>query len=218
MHRAGPRQPHMSITQTTRRMPLQGRSQETVQKVLAATIAMLGAGQSVERLTTASIAQAAGVSVGAVYRFFPDKQAIVDAIALNHMDQFQEAIAARIMLAFPPDAGAFLAAVLDGFTEYLCAHPDFRTVAFGAAGGGRHVSRLTRDAYAGAGDVMEMVRSVLIEAYAVEITDGFELRMRIAIEIGDRLIGYAFEQDGAVARTAVIEEAKRILAITLFGS
>ena len=39
-----------------------------------------------------------------------------------------------------------------------------------------------------------------------------------AIEIGDRLIGYAFEQDGAVARTAVIEEAKRILAITLFGS
>ena len=171
----------MSITQTTRRTPVQGRSQETVQKVLSATAAMLGAGQSVELLTTASIAQSAGVSVGALYRFFPDKQAIVDAIALGHMAQFQEAIATRIMLALPPDASAFLATVLDGFTAYLAAHPDFRTVAFGAPGGGRHVSRPTRDAYAGSGEVMEMVRNFLAEAYAVDITAAFELRLRIAI-------------------------------------
>ena len=206
----------MSITQTTRRTPVQGRSQETVQKVLSATAAMLGAGQSVELLTTASIAQSAGVSVGALYRFFPDKQAIVDAIALGHMAQFQEAIATRIMLALPPDASAFLATVLDGFTAYLAAHPDFRTVAFGAPGGGRHVSRPTRDAYAGSGEVMEMVRNFLAEAYAVDITAAFELRLRIAIEIGDRLIAYAFEQPDAAARGAVIEEAKRILATTLF--
>ena len=207
----------MSITQTTRRTPVQGRSQETVQKVLSAAAAMLGAGQSVELLTTASIAQAAGVSVGALYRFFPDKQAIVDAIALNHMEQFQEAIAARIMLAFPPDASAFLATVLDGFTEYLANHPDFRTVAFGAPGGGRYVSRPTRDAYAGSGEVMEMVRNFLAEAYAVDITDAFELRMRIAIEIGDRLIAYAFEQPDVPTRAAVIDETKRILATTLFS-
>ena len=120
------------------------------------------------------------------------------------------------MLALPPDASAFLATVLDGFTAYLAAHPDFRTVAFGAPGGGRHVSRPTRDAYAGSGEVMEMVRNFLAEAYAVDITAAFELRLRIAIEIGDRLIAYAFEQPDAAARGAVIEEAKRILATTLF--
>ncbi len=204
----------MSIT---RRTPVQGRSQETVQKVLAATATLLASGQPVEILTTASIAAAASVSVGALYRFFPDKQAIVDAIALDHMAKFQDAIAVRFMLSFPPDAPGFLAAILDAFAEYLEAHPDFRTVAFGAPGGGRHVSRPTRDAYAGSGEVSEMVRSFLADAYDIAITEAFELRLRLAIEIGDRLFAYAFEQPTQTARAEIIAEAKRILATTLFG-
>ena len=71
----------------TRRTPVQGRSQETVQKVLAATASLLARGLPVDLLTTAQIAGEAQVSVGALYRFFPDKQAIVDAIALRHMDE-----------------------------------------------------------------------------------------------------------------------------------
>ncbi len=187
-----------------------------MQKVLTATAALLGQGQSVEMLTTAGIAAAAQVSVGALYRFFPDKQAIVDAIALRHMEAFQEAMAARIMLAFPPDPTAFLGAIIDAFAEYLATHADFRTVAFGAPGGGRYVSRPTRDAYAGSGEVSEMVRSFLTEAYGMDITDTFELRLRVAIEIGDRLLAFAFEQTEA-ERAPIIAEAKRVLATTLFG-
>jgi AcrR family transcriptional regulator len=201
----------------TRATPVQGRSQETVQKVLAAAAALLARGQSVEMLTTAAIAAEAGVSVGALYRFFPDKQAIVDAIALRHMEVFQEALATRLMLAVPPDPPGFLAAVIDAFAEYLARNPDFRTVAFGAPGGGRYVSRPTREAYAGSGEVSAMVRDFLAEAYGMELTEAFELRLRLAIEIGDRLLAYAFEQEGG-ARGRVLDEAKRILAATLFDS
>jgi AcrR family transcriptional regulator len=208
----------MSTTHPTRRTPVQGRSQETVQKVLAATADLLASGQPVELLTTAAIAAAASVSVGALYRFFPDKQAIVDAIALDHMEKFQEAVAMRLMLSFPPDPTAFLSTILDAFAEYLEAHPDFRTVAFGAPGGARYISRPTRDAYAGSGEVSEMIRSFLSEAYNIAITDTFELRLRLAIEIGDRLFAYAFEPRPPEARAAIIAEAKRILASTLFGS
>ena len=208
----------MSATsEAPRRIPVQGRSQETVQKVLAATAALLGRGVPAALLTTAQIAAEAHVSVGALYRFFPDKQAIVDAIALKHMDVFQEALAMRMMLAFPSDPPAFLGMVVDAFAEYLAANPDFRTVAFGAPGGGRSISRRTRDAYAGTGEVSEMVRSFLTEAFGIAITPDFELRLRLAIEIGDRLLAHAFEQAEGDARNAVLVETKRILVATLFG-
>ena len=183
-----------------------------MQKVLTATATMLARGLPVDLLTTAQIAAEARVSVGALYRFFPDKQAIVDAIALRHMDEFQQSLTARLMLAFPPDAPAFLAAIIDAFADYLDRHPDFRTVAFATP---NTISRTTRDAYAASGEVLDVVRSVLAEAYAIDLTDNFNLRLRLAIETGDRLLAYAF--DHPAERPAIIAETKRILSATLFG-
>ena len=204
----------MSVT--SRRTPVQGRSQETVQKVLAATADLLAGGQPVDHLTTAAIAASAGVSVGALYRFFPDKQAIVDAIALKHMETFQEALSTRLMLAFPASPQDFLAAVIDGFADYLVAHPDFRTIAFGHGGAGRTISRATRDAYAASGEVADLVRSFLAEVFGIAVTEDFDFRLRLAIEAGDRLLGFAFEQASEAARRRVIAETKRILNLTLF--
>ena len=187
-----------------------------MQKVLAATASLLARGLPVDLLTTAQIAGEAQVSVGALYRFFPDKQAIVDAIALRHMEAFQEALTGRLVLAFPADAPAFLAAIIDAFAEYLDRHPDFRTVAFGTPHTtARTVSRTTRDAYAASGEVLDVIRSVLAEAYAIDLTDNFNLRLRLAIETGDRLLAYAF--DHPAERPAIIAETKRILSATLFG-
>jgi AcrR family transcriptional regulator len=204
----------MSTTHPARRTPVQGRSQETVQKVLATTAALLARGLAVETLTTATVAAEAHVSIGALYRFFPDKQAIVDAIALRHMETFQEALASRMMLAFPPDAPAFLGAIVDAFVDYLAANPDFRTIAFGA--GGRSISGRTRDAYAASGGVSDMVRSVLSEVFGLEVDAAFELRLRLAIEAGERLLAYAFDQE-APDRAGILAETRRILAATLFG-
>ncbi|MCW3477601.1 TetR/AcrR family transcriptional regulator [Limobrevibacterium gyesilva] len=210
--------PDQPAAGSARRAPMQGRSHETVQRVLAATAALLGRGVSVEALTTAQIAAEAGLSVGGLYRFFLDKQAIVDAIAVRHMELFQEALAGQMMLAFPSDQTAFLGAVIDAFAAYLEANPDFCTVAYGAPGGGRYVSRPTREAYAGSGNVSDLVRSFLSEAFDIEMTETFEFRLRLAIEVGDRLLAYAFEQPDEAGRRRVLEEAKRVLAFTVFGA
>jgi AcrR family transcriptional regulator len=207
----------MQPAKTARRTPVQGRSQETVQRVLAATAGLLGRGVALEVLTTAQIAAEAGISVGALYRFFPDKQAIVDAIAVRHMETFQERLATRIMFSLPPDAPAFLAVVVDAFAAYLAENPDFRTVAYGAPGGGRYVSRPTQDFFADSGEMAEMVTSFLHEAFGIALTPELDLRLRMATEIGDRLLGCAFEQPDEAARTRVLAEAKRILVHTLFG-
>ena len=203
-----------------RRAPVQGRSQETVQRVRTAASALLARGVTVEALTTASIAGEAGLSIGALYRFFPDKQAIVDAIALRHMELFQETLGLRMMTAFPADPGAFLALVLDEFVAYLDGNPDFRTVAYGAATGlpGRAVSRPTRDAEATSGQVAEMVKEFLVEAFDLTPSDDFTLRLRIATEVGDRLLSFAFDQPDLAARAQVLAEAKRLLSGYVFGA
>jgi AcrR family transcriptional regulator len=67
-----------------RRRPQQDRSRATVDKILAAADAAISARGS-GPVTTTQIAAAAGVSVGALYRFFPDKQAIVAALADRYL-------------------------------------------------------------------------------------------------------------------------------------
>jgi AcrR family transcriptional regulator len=206
----------MSTTVTpSRRQPVQERSQETVARVLAATAALLARGVSIEALTTAQIAHEAGLSVGGLYRFFPDKQAIVDAIAVRHMELFQERMAAAIMAEFPPAPQDFLSVVIDAFVAYLDANPDFRTVAFGAPGGGRYISRPTRDDYA-AHQVSDMVMEFIAGAFDIDPTPELGFRLRIATEIGDRLLAFAFEQTEPQARGRVLAEAKTLLGSYLF--
>jgi len=205
----------MSTTTSTRRQPVQERSQETVARVLAATAALLARGVSIEAITTAQIAHEAGLSVGSLYRFFPDKQAIVDAIAVRHMELFQEQMGAAIMADFPDTPQAFLATVIDAFVAYLDEHPDFRTVAFGAPGGGRYISRPTREDYAGH-QVSELVMEFISGAFDIEPTPELGFRLRIATEIGDRLLAFAFEQPDLAARARVLDEAKALLGSYLF--
>src|SRR5271166_2946714 len=79
-----------------RRYPVQIRSQRTVQRVLDASSALLGQ-MPLEEVTTSRIATEAGLSIGALYRFFPDKQTIIDAIAVRHVEQFRLALEQTVL-------------------------------------------------------------------------------------------------------------------------
>lgn len=59
-----------------RRKPNQARAQETKEKILAATHTILEE-SGINGLTTRSIAKIAGISIGSVYEYFPNKQAIL---------------------------------------------------------------------------------------------------------------------------------------------
>ena len=91
-----------ALTVSTRRTPVQGRSHETVQRILRATSRLLER-MPLEEITTSRIAQESGVSVGGLYRFFPDKQTIIDAIAVQHVKEFEAQVRNRLLL--PGSAG-----------------------------------------------------------------------------------------------------------------
>jgi AcrR family transcriptional regulator len=74
-----------------RKSPVQARSAASVDAILEATIqVLLQAGK--ERLTTTKVALRAGVSVGTLYQYFPNKSALLKAALKRHMDEVAEAI------------------------------------------------------------------------------------------------------------------------------
>jgi AcrR family transcriptional regulator len=76
---------------STRREPKQQRSRQTVEAVLEAVQVVLKR-HGAEAITTNRIAEAAGVSIGSLYQYFPDKQAIFMALHDRHIDGVQHVI------------------------------------------------------------------------------------------------------------------------------
>lgn len=77
-----------------RKRPIQARSAVTVEAISEATIQVL-LSHGEERLTTTRIAERAGVSVGTLYQYFPNKQSLLFAVLEHHMNN----VAARVEAA-----------------------------------------------------------------------------------------------------------------------
>src|ERR1700761_5486710 len=73
---AKPRQPLAK----KRRIPRQSRAEETVSAILEAAAQILEAG-GLAAFTTNAVAERAGVSIGTLYQYFADKQALLRALA-----------------------------------------------------------------------------------------------------------------------------------------
>jgi len=201
----------MTPAASVRRTPVQGRSSGTVQQIFRAASALLGR-VPLEDITTSRIAVEAGVSVGALYRFFPDKQAIIDGIAVQRVEEFRSSLEECLAASDGMEAPAFLGMVIDAYVAFLDAHPDFRAIALG-----RHISASTRARQVRA-DVgpAAIVRRFVLERLGIEAPPDLDLKLRIVSETGDRLIAYAYEQPGEAERAQVIAELKRLLAGYLF--
>ena len=61
---------------STRKQPQQARSTELVSAILEAAVRVLEK-EGAQRFTTARVAEKAGVSVGSVYQYFPNKASIL---------------------------------------------------------------------------------------------------------------------------------------------
>jgi AcrR family transcriptional regulator len=74
-----------------RKSPVQARSAASVEAILEATIqVLLQVGK--EQLTTTKVALRAGVSVGTLYQYFPNRSALLKAALKRHLDEVVEAI------------------------------------------------------------------------------------------------------------------------------
>jgi len=79
-----------------RRSPAQARSVDTVSVIFEATTRILQA-EGRSGLNTNRIAEVAGVSVGAIYGYFPNKEAILLAMAQREMDLLRDRVIATLL-------------------------------------------------------------------------------------------------------------------------
>lgn len=77
---------------TLRHVPTQARSRQRLADVLDAAETILAA-EGAAAFTTNRVAEAAGVPVGSVYRYFADKEAIAEALAMRFWSEFADLVA-----------------------------------------------------------------------------------------------------------------------------
>ena len=203
-----------------RRKPVQERSQQTVARIIEAASSLL-AQMPLEDVTTTRIAAEAGISIGALYRFFPDKQSIIDAIAVRHVhifrNQAEDAIIGPLLEQAQDfqnfDPASVLNSMIDAYVVYLDAHPDFRAISFG-----RHISAATKEREASPTvGLPGLIKNLMLERLGIPNTPELDRMLRVVSEAGERLIAYAYEQPTREERDLIIAEMKKMLARYLFS-
>jgi len=81
-----------------RRTPRQGRALATVDSILEAAAQVLQRAGA-DGFNTNAVAERAGVSIGTLYQYFPDKEAILVAVARREMERPQMPLQKTLMAA-----------------------------------------------------------------------------------------------------------------------
>lgn len=110
-----------------RRQPKQDRSRATVEAVLDAVTRVL-ARSGMAAVTTNRIAEMAGVSIGSVYQYFPDKQAIFDALHERHVERIGRRIERTLADHTKSSLEEFVIALLEALVDAHAEEPELHEV------------------------------------------------------------------------------------------
>lgn len=94
-----------------RKQPAQARSRATVSAIVEAAARVLS-DQGWAGFTTNKVAEAAGVSIGSYYQYFPDKHSLIDAILEQHFEDCRRVL--KTALAGEKPLPQFVAELIDG--------------------------------------------------------------------------------------------------------
>jgi AcrR family transcriptional regulator len=188
-----------------RRVPVQGRSVARVARMLDACAELVDE-VGYDGLSTTLLAERAGVAIGSVYQFFPDKRAIVQALTLRNLEAYLDRLKGRLAEARFVHWWDAVDAAID---EYIAMHrtvPGFRTLHFGDVVD-IHLLDEDRDNNA---VIVEHLGELLVEQFGLAPGQRLEFSLAIAVETADALIKMAFRRDPE-GDPAVLNEAKALI-------
>lgn len=186
---------HDTIDQVETRVPLRN---EPVQARSAARLGtLLDAAAAVvdeigfERLTTAMVAERAGASIGTVYRYFPDRIALLQALGARNLERVLTRVGDEVV---KPEHSTWLDALASAMgilVDAFRTEPGFRGLRVGDAIDLRPApSERTAKSI-----VANRMLDGLIARFGFEDTPELRLRFEAAVEVSDALAARAFAFD-----------------------
>jgi AcrR family transcriptional regulator len=160
-----------------------------------------------DNLSTTRIAERAGVAIGSVYQFFPDKKAITQALGLRFLDQFGARVTARLADASFSHWTLAVDAVVD---EYIDMHrhvPGFRSLHFGdivdtrLLNGGADNNRV----------ISIRLRRIIVSVTGIPDDEELDRAINVAVEAADAVLKLAFRDDPE-GDPALVREAKHLVS------
>jgi AcrR family transcriptional regulator len=188
-----------------RHVPTQARSRKRLARVLDAADEVL-AREGADAFTTTRIALVAGVPVGSVYHYFPDKAAIVEALAVRYWTDFADLVAGAADSdqrdPLPDPAGAVLEILAAGFRS----RPGFLALWYGGLRTERirDATRPTRQA------ITTSVQRILAVHWPQARESARATAARMVVVAGDGLLREAFRASPQ-GDTVVLAESKAML-------
>jgi AcrR family transcriptional regulator len=172
-----------------RNEPVQARSTARLAALLdaaAAAVDELG----YERLTTAMVAERAGASIGTVYRYFPDRIAVLQALGARNFERVSERVRLELLRESHNDWAEAMAGVFDVIVDAFRNEPSFRSLRVGDVIDLRPPST----PYTFNSRMAKVILDTLHSRFGTTVTEDTQLSLEGAIEASDALISRAFSR------------------------
>lgn len=163
----------------------------------------------VQNLTTAIVAEKAGASIGSLYRYFPDRHGLVQALRDRAVLRYRAAVMEKLSLQVPSTWQAAVSLGIDALVDMFRHEPGFSVVRF--------IDVNRRDA-----DSVRFSASYFATMFAYMLSSNFGLpagetlvfRLEVAVEMGLALIERAFLHSSQ-GDPALIAETHRAVLLYL---
>jgi AcrR family transcriptional regulator len=184
---------------SVRTEPTQRRSTQRLDALLDAAAEIVDE-QGFERLTTQMVAERAGASIGTVYRYFPDRVAVLHALRERSVRRYRERVADAMERAELDGWWNVIDVALEVCGELYRTEPGFSVV--------HAAERETSDD--GEPEFAHRMAKLIVHEFGIEDEPELRFRLGIAIELGETMIHRAFTRE-ASGDPRYLAEAKRIV-------
>jgi AcrR family transcriptional regulator len=183
-----------------RKTPVQARAEVTVRAIFEAAIQVL-LSHGADHLTTTRVADRAGVSVGTLYQYFPNKRSLLFAVFEEHMDRVTGEVETASQLAHGKPLNEMIRHVVEAFVDAKMKRSDISVALYRVAadvGGAAVVKQATQRS-------RKAFEAMLQTAPDVELSpDRFAIDMMLAAISG--VMRSALESGGSAATFRKLKE------------
>lgn len=185
---------------TVRTEPTQRRSTQRLDALLDAAAELVDE-VGFERLTTQMVAERAGASIGTVYRYFPDRVAVLHGLRERAIDRYRERVAVTLAEQHPTGWWDVVESAIEVSAFMYRSEPGFDVV----QGGSRELAEDGEPELAG-----RLARMLAAEFDDIDDTPELRFRLGIGLEIADALIYRGSRRDER-SEQRYLEEVKRVV-------